>query len=273
MAEPQPTFSSLAPDLEELRSWIERMIASLRFVELVTAILTLIGRMREMNMELRKQIVNLHRRRPRSEKLDRIERQLVLPLAGIVPAAKDEQKTESAEEEQTKRKEKSRKGRHPGRAALPAHLERVQVINAVPPEKRICPQCGSEMTTVGQSICGLLDVIPSRIVVTQRLDERVACPHDNAIVSAPTPPQIVERGKLSTRFIVESNKYLDHIPIERQCTRWTRTGVVAMTAEEVSEAFELRRAALETDLGIDIRVIPATSSCRSSSATSRRRRR
>jgi hypothetical protein len=29
-------------------------------------------------------------------------------------------------------KPKSRKGRHPGRAAPPAHLERVQVLNPVP---------------------------------------------------------------------------------------------------------------------------------------------
>jgi hypothetical protein len=37
----------------------------------------------------------------------------------------------------------------------------------------------------------------------------------------------VERGKLGTTLIVESlaDKYLEHQPIERQCLRWSRTGV------------------------------------------------
>ena len=40
-------------------------------------------------------------------------------------------------------------------------------------------------------------------------------------------PQIVERGKLADALIVEAvcDKYLDHLPIERQCTRFARAGV------------------------------------------------
>jgi transposase len=92
---------------------------------------------------------------------------------------------------------------------------------------RICPRCGTEMTTVGHSSCLTLNVIPARIVVEERLDETVACPKDNTIVSAPTPLQIVERGKLGDALIVEAtcDKYLEHAPVERQCTRWARTGV------------------------------------------------
>ena len=41
------------------------------------------------------------------------------------------------------------------------------------------------MTTVGHSRCEMLDVIPARIVVEERLDETVACPKDDTIVSAP----------------------------------------------------------------------------------------
>jgi len=59
------------------------------------------------------------------------------------------------------------------------------------------------------------------------LDERGACPKDDTIVSAPTPPAIVERGKLGDELLVESlcDKYLEHMPIERQCTRFARYGV------------------------------------------------
>jgi transposase len=83
------------------------------------------------------------------------------------------------------------------------------------------------MTTVGHARCEILSVIPAKVIVEVRLDERVACPNDDMIVSAPTPPAIVERGKLSDTLIVEAtaDKYLEHAPIERQCTRFARLGV------------------------------------------------
>jgi transposase len=82
------------------------------------------------------------------------------------------------------------------------------------------------MTTVGHSKCEKLDIVPARVVVIERLDERVACPKDDTIVSATTPPAIVQGGKLGDTLIVESlcDKYLDHQPIERQCTHWARSG-------------------------------------------------
>jgi transposase len=97
----------------------------------------------------------------------------------------------------------------------------------VPPDMRRCPLCGETMTTVGRSVCEILDVRPAELIVRHRLDERVACPNDDTIVSAPKPPQLIERGKLGTTLIVESlgDKYLEHQPVERQCLRWPRTGV------------------------------------------------
>jgi transposase len=49
----------------------------------------------------------------------------------------------------------------------------------------------------------------------------------NAIVSAPPPPAIVERGTLSDALIIEANadKYLGHTPVERQCARFAQLGV------------------------------------------------
>jgi hypothetical protein len=166
-----PTITSPSvPDLAQVRTWIEKMIKALRFVELVVAILALIGRMREINLELTKQIVNFRRARPRSETLRRLEAQHVFPfmLEGSQPSKPDKPKPKA-----------SRKGKHPGRAALPAHLLRVPVINAVPPEDRKCPRCGCMMTTVGHNVCEILEVEPARIYVIERKDERVACPNDD----------------------------------------------------------------------------------------------
>jgi transposase len=196
------------------------MVQALKFVELVAAVLALVMRMRDINADLLRQLTHLRRKRPRSETLERLERQLVLPIPGVVilPQARPDKDGS---------RPKGRKGRHPGRTAPPAYLERVQVLNPVPKDMRICPRCGTEMTTVGHSSCLTLNVIPARIVVEERLDETVACPKDDTIVSAPTPAQIVERGKLGDTLIVEAtcDKYLEHAPVERQCTRWARAGV------------------------------------------------
>ncbi len=220
-----PRTSPFAPDMGAVRAWMEEMIRTLRFAELVVAVVAFIARMCEINRELTKKLAELQRRRPRSETLERLERQLVLPLPGLV-ATKAEGETPKTKA-QPVRPRRSRKGQHPGRAAFPAWLPRVEIKNAVSPELRICPLCGTEMTTVGHSRCEVLNVIPARIVVEVRLDERVACPKDDMIVSAPTPPAIVERGKLGDTLIVEatSDKYLEHTPVERQCTRFAREGV------------------------------------------------
>ena len=225
MAVPSSITSPYAPDLGQVRAWLQQMLQALRFVELVTAVVALITKMRDANTELVKQLAHLRRARPRSESLERLERQLRLPLgeAGLATVP-PKPATNADDDDPAKRR---RRGKHPGRGTLPAHLERVQVINKVPPLARICPQCGSEMTTVGHAKCEKLDVIPARIVVIERLDERVACPKDDTIVSAPTPPAIVAGGKLGDTLLVESlsDKYIEHQPIERQCTRWARAGV------------------------------------------------
>ena len=208
--------SPSVPELAEVRAWIEKMIKALRFVELVLAVVALIGRMRDINLDLMKQIVQFRRARPRSETLRRLEAQQVLPfmIEGARPAKPPKPK-------------QSRKGRHPGRAALPAHLPRVEEINAVPPDQRKCPVCGSEMKTVGHEVCEILEVQPARVYVIARKDETVACPHDDTIVSAKPPPQIVERGKLGDTLIIEAvaDKFIEHQPTERQSRHFARDGV------------------------------------------------
>ena len=221
-----PTITSpYVPELAEVRLWMEKMVKAMQFVELITAIVALLSRMRDINTELTKRLADLRRKRPRSEKLSRVEQQLAFNFATVVGVT-SESDTKPEQPHAPKRK-KSRRGRHPGRAALPAHLERVAEVNFVPPALRICPLCGAEMCTVGHSMCEVLDVRPAELFVRQRLDERVACPNDDTIVSAATPPELVERGKLGATLIVESlaDKYLEHQPIERQCLRWSRTGV------------------------------------------------
>lgn len=221
---PTPITSPFAGDLAEVRAWLEKMIAALRFVEMVAAVVALVSRMRGINLELTKQLGDMRRARPKSETLRRLDRQHVFPFMVVAPAP-TKPVTESGSQES--KPKKSRKGKHPGRAAPPAHLPRVPVPNPVPPDERVCPLCGRMMKTVGHEVCEILEVQPARIYVLQRMDERVACPYDDTIVSAKTPPQIVERGKLGDTLIVEAvaDKYIEHQPTERQSRRFRRSGV------------------------------------------------
>lgn len=215
-AKPPAITSPTVPDIEAVRAWLKAQIAALRFVELIAAIIYLVTRMRDINLALMTQLVQLRRARPRSETMSRVDRQMSLPFLLDGPKL-----------DKPPKPPKSRKGKHPGRAELPAHLRRVDVPNPVPPELRLCPICGSEMKTVGHEPCERLEIRPAELYVLRRLDETVSCPHDNAIVSAPPPPQIVERGKLGDTLIVEAvaDKYLEHQPTERQSRRFHRSGV------------------------------------------------
>ncbi|HEY6725644.1 MAG TPA: IS66 family transposase [Polyangiaceae bacterium] len=225
---------AVAPsNVEELQGWLQDMIKQLAFTRLIAAVVALVARLRDLNTELTKQLAQLSRARPRSERLRAVEAQLALPWAmnseprndGAAPMP--EAPTTGSDRGDAPRTPKGRKGKHPGRQSFPKDLERVPQYNGVPPRLRLCPQCGIEMGRLGHTQCEYLDVIPARVVVVQRTDETLKCKLDDTIVSAPPPPRIVERGVLGNRLIIEAtaDKFLEHQPIERQCLRYARGGV------------------------------------------------
>ena len=111
------------------------MVAERRFIELIAAVLALIVRLRDLNTHLMRRLTHLTRKRPPSETLARLENQLALPF----PGAPEPQRRKNKK----KRDNKDRRGRHPGRRSLPAHLRREPWDNNVPEDLRNCPKCGS----------------------------------------------------------------------------------------------------------------------------------
>ena len=77
MASRDRITSPFAPDLGDVRAWLEEAIAALRFVDLVAAVVALVTRLRDLNTDLVAQLAQLRRARPRSETLRRLEGQLV----------------------------------------------------------------------------------------------------------------------------------------------------------------------------------------------------
>lgn len=225
--------NNVAPsNLDELKRWLEQMVKQLAFTRLVAAIVALVSRLTDINAELAKQLANLRRARPRSERWKALEAQLA--FTWTMAAAPEGDKSNcspsasSHQPDETKPlKKRSRKGQHPGRHAFPADLKRVPQYNGVPLELRCCPKCGLEMSPLGHTHCEYLEVKPAEVFVVRRCDEALKCELDGTIVSAPPPPRIVERGVLGNRLIIEAtaDKFLEHQPIERQCLRYARSGV------------------------------------------------
>jgi hypothetical protein len=61
--------SASAPDLGEVRAWLQEVLKAMQFARLMTSIVGLIGRMRDLNTELTRRLSHLQRKRPRSETL------------------------------------------------------------------------------------------------------------------------------------------------------------------------------------------------------------
>ena len=236
MSSPVP---SCRVDTDELRHWLEELVAQLQFARLIAAVIALVTKLRDMNTELTKQLAHLRRARPRSERMRALEAQLMLPfaMAASKPAPGEQEQDpskssnddseESDEQQGAGKRKKKRRGKHPGRNPLPADLERVPQYNGIPADQRRCPVCGVEMKSMGVTHCEHLDVIPAKVVVVHRTDEALKCPLDGTIVSAKPPARIVDKGVLGNRLIVEAtaDKFLEHQPVERQSLRFARSGV------------------------------------------------
>jgi transposase len=61
--------------------------------------------------------------------------------------------------------ERPRKQAPCGAKALPAHLERREVVVPVPPEQRSCPCCGEERTPMGEEVSQRLELEPARFFI------------------------------------------------------------------------------------------------------------
>src|SRR5688572_33201916 len=103
----QSPTSPYTPDLEQLRTWLEKMVAALKFVELILGVVNLIARLRDINLELTKRVAYLTRKRPRSETLERLERQLVLPFALVSAVATAKAADQAARQPKVRRRSRA----------------------------------------------------------------------------------------------------------------------------------------------------------------------
>jgi transposase len=211
---PPAITSAVEPDLDVVRKFIADMIAKGAVVVLITAIVALLVRMRDLNTELMSKLASKSRKHPPNEGMRRL--QLELPLL-CVPAANDAATPPAIEKKPKKRGAKKPKAH--GRPQLPEHLPRVPNVLLVSEAQRICPSCEVEATRVClKTTAEKLDVRPSEFIVSQTQVETCACPRCRQyIVTAEKGDEAVDRGVLGDELLVQAlvDHYQDAVPWER----------------------------------------------------------
>lgn len=218
-----PITSALMPNLEAVRRFIVDMVKQGSIALLVTAVLGLLARMNELNVELVRKLQQSRRKRPPSETTRRL--QMELPF--LTKKADNDNQSDRQNKQKKKRGPRTR-DRH-GRPKLPAHLLRVPIPHRVPDAQRTCPSCHVEARPIGEGrIIEKLEVIPARHVVHQHIYETLGCPCCHQyMVRADKPDEVVARGLLGDELLVQAtvDHYQDAIPWERMARRARRAGV------------------------------------------------
>jgi transposase len=105
-----------------------------------------------------------------------------------------------------------------GRRAIPKNIRRVDVVVDLPDSEKTCATCGIERERIGEDVSEKYDYIPAELVcrVTRR-QKYGQCKCSPGVVTAPAPPQAVEKGLAAEGLLahIATSKYVDHQPLYR----------------------------------------------------------
>jgi len=177
---------------------------------------------------------------PKGEKLSADQTQWLIQEASV-SASEVEQEAQlpAPAKENSLPKARSARPQHPGRQQLPAHLERREVIIACPAQDCHC-HCGVERPVIGYETREELACEPARffVRVIQREKRGSHCLEEQGVATAPVPPQIVPKSKLSNDFIIEvlARKYQQHLPVYRQCAVRAQDQGIELSRKTLTDA-------------------------------------
>jgi transposase len=123
-----------------------------------------------------------------------------------------------------------------GRAPLPEHLERRDVVCDLTEAEKLCPCCGRPRVCIGEQTAEQLDLEPARFFVVRTIRKSYACQHcDPEAVPAEQrlqtagPAQVgpLAKGLCGPGLLahVITAKFADHVPLHRLAGQLARSGV------------------------------------------------
>ncbi len=165
--------------------------------QLIRELLKTLAQQIHLNDKLQHQLEQLLRQRygPKGERIDPAQLLLFAQeiLAQAEPASTPASAPEPAPASTPDPNVAKQKGH--GRKPLPASLPRKTVLHDVPPEQRVCPDCGAERTCIGREVCEQLEFIHASFVVLEHIRPKYACQACDAnVVIADVLPVRSTRG-------------------------------------------------------------------------------
>jgi len=117
---------------------------------------------------------------------------------------------------------------------LPEDLPIEVIEHELPEEDRVCPDCGSELHTMGRETREELKVIPAKAVIVRHVRHIYACRNcENTsdhvpILKADMPEPVIKGGFASPETIahIASQKFMMASPLYRQEQEWKQKGIL-----------------------------------------------
>jgi transposase len=228
--EAEQNAPSETSDIEGVRAYVLQMLEQGRGAQALEMLVELLARLREAHtstaQRLQQALRQLYGRR--SEKTTANQLQMLLSFLGSGAATPSASETAQGTLPSpsalpsaggTDGTPRPRRAALRGAQALPAHLERREVVIPVAPEHLACPCCGEERTSMGEELSQRLDLEPARFFVLVEKRPKLSCARcKEGVVSAPaseTPlPGALPGPGLLAQLVV--GKYRDGLPLYRQ---------------------------------------------------------
>lgn len=158
-----------------------------------------------------------------THQMQSMKRRLLGPKSERMPSIEDELSREAPvdfAEVRRRRKE---------RAEAKHRLEKIQTFHRLPEEQRRCPRCGrTDLKPVGEGKRSIVfEYVPARFIQHEHIQETLACPCGEHIVTAEVPAKVVDKGRYDASFIAHliTAKCADSIPLYRLEKEYQRLGI------------------------------------------------
>ena len=114
---------------------------------------------------------------------------------------------------------------HVGRRPLPAHL--LREIKEYLPADPECPDCGGAWQRLGEDVSEVLEYVPASYRVIRQVRPQLSCTCCERMAQATAPSRPFNRGLFGPGLLshVMVAKYVDHLPLYRQCQQSARENV------------------------------------------------
>ena len=161
---------------------------------------------------------------PQQLEIDFLREQIDQLNAQLFAASSEKRRAEARAAQQPPRK--PQKGHGPTPQPL---LPVVEVVHELPEEERICEKCGGTLEPIpnGDVVTEEVDVVEVSYRIRRHHRTKYACRCEETVKVAPAPKRLVPGGRYSNNFAVHVavQKYLDHLPLERQVAAMKRAGL------------------------------------------------